>query len=224
MKLFVFGSSVLSSYWNGAATYYRGIYRALHELGHEVTFAEPEAYGRQQRQDEGDFSYVKSIIYEPGRDVERMLQLARRADVVVKHSGIGVDDEELELRVAELTSRSVVVFWDVDAPATLARLSSNPEDAFARAIKGYDAVFTYGGGPQVEAEYLGFGARKYVSIYNGLDPTTHFPVLPEPALRCDLLFVGNRLPDREKRVDEMLLRAAELAPTQTFLLGGRRLG
>ena len=33
MKIFVFGSSITSSYWNGAATYYRGIYKHLHALG-----------------------------------------------------------------------------------------------------------------------------------------------------------------------------------------------
>ena len=44
MKIFVFGSSITSSYWNGAATYYRGIYKQLHALGHQITFAEPDAY------------------------------------------------------------------------------------------------------------------------------------------------------------------------------------
>ena len=29
MKIFIFGSSLTSCYWNGAATYYRGIYRNL---------------------------------------------------------------------------------------------------------------------------------------------------------------------------------------------------
>ena len=60
MKIFVFGSSITSSYWNGAATYYRGIYKQLHALGHQVTFAEPDAYGRQQNRDAGDFSYVNT--------------------------------------------------------------------------------------------------------------------------------------------------------------------
>ena len=46
-----FGSSLVSAYWNGAATYYRGIVRALHELGHRVTFYEPDAYARQQHRD-----------------------------------------------------------------------------------------------------------------------------------------------------------------------------
>ena len=31
MKICFFGSSLVSSYWNGAATYYRGIIRALAE-------------------------------------------------------------------------------------------------------------------------------------------------------------------------------------------------
>jgi spore maturation protein CgeB len=36
----------------------------------------------------------------------------------------------------------------------------------------------------------------------------------------DLAFLGNRLPDREARVEEFFLRAAELAPRRRFLLGG----
>ena len=51
MKIFVFGSSIVSSYWNGAATYYRGIYKYLSRRGHQITFAEPDAYGRQQHRD-----------------------------------------------------------------------------------------------------------------------------------------------------------------------------
>ncbi len=34
MKIAFYGSSLLSSYWNGAATYYRGMIRALSELGY----------------------------------------------------------------------------------------------------------------------------------------------------------------------------------------------
>ncbi len=30
MNIAFFGSSLVSAYWNGAATYYRGIVRALH--------------------------------------------------------------------------------------------------------------------------------------------------------------------------------------------------
>jgi spore maturation protein CgeB len=40
------------------------------------------------------------------------------------------------------------------------------------------------------------------------------------ALDCDLSFLGNRLPDREARVEEFFLQAAALLPERAFLLGG----
>lgn len=220
MNIFVFGSSILSSYWNGAATYYRGLYKYLARRGHRITFAEPDAYGRQEHRDSGDFSYVESLVYQPHIDIDRMLAAAADADVVIKHSGVGVDDEVLEARVLELKDRSVVVFWDVDAPATIGRLHAAPGDPFRRHIPLYDAILTYGGGPISRNEYLGFGARRYHSIYNGLDPDTHYPVAPEPALQCDVMFLGNRMPDREQRVEELFLKAAHLAPDKRFILGG----
>jgi spore maturation protein CgeB len=93
MRVFAFGSSITSSYWNGAATYYRGIYKQLHALGHQVTFAEPDAYGRQQKRDAGDFSYVNNIVYKSAEDVPALLTQAAQCDLVIKHSGVGVFDE-----------------------------------------------------------------------------------------------------------------------------------
>ncbi len=224
MKIFAFGSSIVSSYWNGAATYYRGIYKALERLGHQITFAEPDAYGRQEKRDAGDYSYVTSIVYTPGRDLDAMLEQAANADLVVKHSGIGVDDVQLETRVLECQPHALVAFWDVDAPATIARMEENADDPFAKALPHYDVVLTYGGGPGTERGYRRFGARAYLSVYNGLDPDTHHPVAPDPTVASDLAFIGNRLPDREKRVEDLFLSAAELAPEKRFLLGGEGWG
>jgi spore maturation protein CgeB len=225
VKIFAFGSSIVSSYWNGAATYYRGCYKYLARLGYDITFAEPDAYGRQQHRDNDNFSYVTSLVYQPGVDLDRMLALAAHADIVVKHSGIGVDDAELERRVpAECSGTAMTFIWDVDAPATVYRMRGNPEDALAKSCSGYDAILTYGGGPKAREGYLEFSARAYYSMYNGLDPETHFPVSPDPELSCDVVFLGNRLPDREARVEELFLRAAELAPDQKFILGGEGWG
>jgi spore maturation protein CgeB len=221
MKFFVFGSSITSSYWNGAATYYRGIYKQLHALGHQITFAEPDAYGRLQNRDAGDFSYVKTVVYKDTNDIPAMLRQAAECDIVVKHSGVGVFDELLEEQVLECRSDSTrVAFWDVDAPATLSRVETNPADAFRALIPEYDFIFTYGGGAPVVDHYRRLGAANCHPIYNALDPETHHPVPPDPALACDLLFVGHRLPDRERRVEEFFLRAAELAPDFQFALGG----
>jgi spore maturation protein CgeB len=221
MRIFVFGSSITSSYWNGAATYYRGIYKQLHALGHSITFAEPDAYGRQEKRDPGDFSYVNSLVYKTEDEIPALLRQAERCDLVIKHSGVGVFDELLEEQALECHSENArVAFWDVDAPATLARVEANASDPFRKLIPEYDFVLTYGGGAPVIEHYQRLGAANCHPIYNALDPETHYPVPPDSAFSCDLLFIGHRLPDREKRVQEFFLRAAELAPDLQFALGG----
>ncbi len=221
MKIFVIGSSITSCYWNGAATYYRGIYRALALRGHKITFAEPDAYARQQHRDTADTSYVTSWIYQTPADLEKVVEAARSADLVIKHSGVGVDDGWLEAQVAGLHApKRMVAFWDVDAPVTLARVEEDPDDPFRALIPHYDLIFTYGGGDPVVQHYDRLGAQNCHPIYNALDPDAHHPEVASKEFRCDLAFVGNRLPDRESRVDEFFFRAAELAPEFTFILGG----
>ncbi|MCU0894159.1 MAG: glycosyltransferase [Rhodospirillales bacterium] len=83
-----------------------------------------------------------------------------------------------------------------------------------------DVIFTYGGGPPVIAAYSELGAKGCIPIYNALDPSTHFTVQPEDRFRSDLTFIGNRLPDREARVEEFFLRVAERLPRRRFLIGG----
>src|SRR5581483_5946596 len=98
LNIAFFGSSLVSAYWNGAATYYRGLIRALHQRGHRVTFYEPDAYGRQQHRDMPDPDWARVVVY-PGEGeagVARALEEARTADVVVKASGVGVFDRLLE--------------------------------------------------------------------------------------------------------------------------------
>jgi spore maturation protein CgeB len=81
-------------------------------------------------------------------------------------------------------------------------------------------VITYGGGDAVVAAYTRFGAQACVPIYNALDPATHHPVPPDPRFTADLAFLGNRLPDREARVEEFFLDAAARAPESRFIIGG----
>jgi spore maturation protein CgeB len=218
-----FGSSLVSAYWNGAATYYRGIVRALHGRGHRVTFFEPDAYGRQEHRDIADPEWARVRIY-PGDDEDAVvaaLEEAKGADLVVKASGVGVFDTLLEQAVLDLQRpETLVVFWDVDAPATLDRVEHDTRDPFRELISRYDLVLTYGGGQPVIQAYEGFGARRCVPVYNALDPSTHFRVTADPRFIGDLAFLGNRLPDREARVEEFFLNAAAALPERTFLLGG----
>jgi spore maturation protein CgeB len=218
-----FGSSLVSSWWNGACTYYRGIVRGLHEHGHRITFYEPIAYERQEHRDIDDPDYARVVIY-PAQDEEQVrATVARAADagVVVKTSGVGVFDDVLENAVAGVGGPDTYrIFWDVDAPATLARMENDPNDPFRRELPRYDSVLTYGGGEPVVRRYRALGARDCVNIYNGLDPTTHHAVRANPRFAADCALLANRLPDREERIDEFFFRAAALAPERSFLLAG----
>jgi spore maturation protein CgeB len=223
MRIAFFGSSLVSSYWNGAATYYRGLLKALAALGHEITFYEPDAFERQQHRDMPDPDWAKVIVYPATTEgwQSSLATASRHCDLLVKASGVGVFDMELEQAVPDVIPSWVLcAYWDVDAPATLEGIAAKPDHHLRHAIPRYDAVLTYGGGKPVVDGYQRVGARLCLPIYNALDPDVHHPVAPRSDFACDLGFLGNRLPDREARVEEFFLRAAALLPECRFLLGG----
>nr|WP_317892233.1 glycosyltransferase [uncultured Sphingomonas sp.] len=222
MKIAFYGSSLVSSYWNGAATYYRGILRDLAQRGYQISFYEPDAFDRQKHRDIDAPDWARSVVYPATEEAMRgVLAEAADADIVVKANGVGVFDRELlEGIVEHAAPHALKIFWDVDAAATLDEMRADADHPVRRALPDLDAVFTYGGGPPVVNAYKGFGAADCVPVYNALDPTTHFPVEPDPRFACDLAFLGNRLPDREARVEEFFLKAAAALPEQQFLIGG----
>src|SRR3954451_17268900 len=102
MKIAFYGSSLLSSYWNGAATYYRGLLRDLAGRGYQITFYEPDAYDRQHHRDMEPQPWATSVVYPATADgLRRVLGEAARADIVVKASGVGVFDDELIAGIIE---------------------------------------------------------------------------------------------------------------------------
>ena len=222
MNLSFYGSSLLSSYWNGAATYYRGVLHALAKRGWTITFYEPDAFDRQQHRDIDGFDWCRSVVYPATSDAVRdVLANGAGADVLVKANGVGVFDRELlEGIVAHGSPATTRLYWDVDAAATLDEMRAAPDHPVHAALSALDAVFTYGGGPPVVQAYEGFGAKQCVPIYNALDPATHHPVPADPRFAVDLAFLGNRLPDREARVETFFLEPAAALPARAFLLGG----
>ena len=222
MKIAFYGSSLLSSWWNGAATYYRGLLRDLAGRGYDITFYEPDAYERQQHRDIEPQPWARSVVYPATPDGLRgVLAEARSADIVVKASGVGVFDDELIAGILEHAApHALKIFWDVDAGATLDEMRRNEDHPVRRALGSLDLILTYGGGPPVIEAYEGFGASRCVPVYNALDPTTHHPVEPDPRFSADLSFLGNRLPDREARVEQFFLEPAAALSERRFLIGG----
>ena len=222
MKIAFYGSSLLSSWWNGAATYYRGLLRDLAGRGYDITFYEPDAYDRQQHRDMDPPPWARSVVYPATTEgLRQVLGQAGAADIVVKASGVGVFDDELIAGIIEHASaRALKIFWDVDAAATLDEMAQSDDHPVRRALGDFDLVITYGGGPPVVRRYREFGAPDCVPVYNALDSTTHHPVEPSSRFRADLGFLANRLPDREARVEEFFLKPAAALSDRQFLIGG----
>ncbi len=222
LRIAFYGSSLLSAYWNGAATYYRGLLGAMARLGHQITFFEPDAFDRQQHRDIEPPDWARVVVWpatEAG--MRAALSEAGAADVVMKASGVGVFDDALLLGALDAAARGATTcFVDVDAPATLATVQADPAHPLRAALRRLDLVVTYGGGPPVVSAYEALGARRCVPIYNALDPASHHPDAPDPSLAADLTLLANRLPDREARIGEFFLRPAALLPERRFLLGG----
>jgi spore maturation protein CgeB len=222
MKIAFYGSSLVSAYWNGAATYYRGLLKDLAGRGHEVIFYEPDAFDRQAHRDIDPPAWAKVVVYPAAEpDARRVIAEAAEADVVVKASGVGVfDDILIEGVMAAARPDAIRIFWDVDAPATLAEIRPAPDHPIRRSLPQLDMVLTYGGGPPVIDAYEALGARLCRPIYNALDPETHHPVARQDRFSGDLNFLANRLPDREARVERFFLEPAAQLADKRFLLGG----
>lgn len=222
MKIAFYGSSLLSCYWNGAATYYRGLLCALAKYKHQITFYEPDAFDRQAHRDIDPPEWAEVRVYPANSDaVNAVMQESADADVVIKASGVGVFDDELLTGLFAVGKPSALrIFWDVDAPATIEALRAGRAQTLRAILPSLDLVLTYGGGSPVVDAYRELGATCCTPIYNALDRTTHYPVPPESGFLADLSLLANRLPDRESRVEEFFLRAATILADSSFILGG----
>jgi spore maturation protein CgeB len=221
-RIAIYGSSLLSSYWNGAATYYRGLIRNLAAIGYNITFYEPDVRERRQHRDMDPPEWCRCVVYPPTAEgVRQVTDEAANAEIVIKAGKSGLFDHEL-LAGALKAARpdSLRLFWDLDAPATLQEIRGNDLHPLRQALPQLDGVMTNGGGPPVVAGYTALKARRCLPVYAGLDPATHHPVTVEAGLTGDLAFLGNRLPDLEARLEEFFLTPARNMAARRFRLGG----
>ncbi len=224
-RIAFFGPTIVSADCNGAATYYRGIIKALAARGYDVTLFEPDVFEGQRHRYVDDPSWATVVVY-PGNPcdtsgVNAALDAAADADILIKASGVGVFDQLLDAALPTIGhAHTQHVFWDGDGPATLDRLAASAFEPLLEHIPRYDLILTYGGGTQVVEAYKALGARACVPVYNALDPEEHYPCPPDPRFAGDLGFLGSRRPGSEARVEQWLFATATMLPRRHFVLGG----
>lgn len=222
MRISFFGSSLVSAYDNGPATYFRGMLHALSRRGHEIRFYEPAVPERLAHRDILDPEWAQVRYFLPdGPGVEAAMEDAADADVVIKASGIGVFDESLEAAIPLCTaSHALSIYWDLDPAATLERLRRTPDDPWHTQLQWYDLVLLRCGGEAAVDAFQQLGVQTCFPIYSAVDPATHFPVTHDASYDASMVFLGHRAPDRDDEIQQYLFDVANALPARRFLLGG----
>lgn len=220
MRITVFGLTLSSSWGNGHATPYRAIIRALDRLGHQVHFFEKDVPYYSSRRDFDTCDYCELTLYPAWANVrERALSTAADSDVVITASflpeGRRINDEILDL------GHPLRVFYDLDTPVTLNNLRHGEVEYLEAAqIPEFDLVLSFTGGKAVSSLEEDYRARMVRPLYGCVDPDDYYRVAPAPKFQCDLSYMGTYSPDRQAKVDSLLLEPSRRHPEKLFLLAG----
>jgi len=222
MRFVVFGLTVSSSWGNGHATLWRGLIHALTTLGHEVAFFERDVPYYADARDLTELGERAELVLYP--DWPTALPSARaairRADVamVTSYCPDGPLASELILNMAPPAS----VFYDLDTPVTLARLSAGDWPAYLppSGLGDFDLVLSYTGGGALDALRERLGARRAAPLYGHVDPAHHRVGKPTEAFRGDLSYLGTYAADRQQALEALFIEPARRRSRERFVIGG----
>ncbi|HWD00712.1 MAG TPA: glycosyltransferase [Candidatus Sulfopaludibacter sp.] len=221
MKLTVFGLSVSSSWGNGHATLWRGLCSALARRGHRVVFFERDVPYYAQNRDLTELPGSGQLILY--NDWEQVLPQARQhtsdADVAMVTSFC---PDALPAGDLVLQSAHLRVFYDLDTPVTLSRLSDGlPVDYIGpRGLRDFDLVLSYTGGLALQELRTVLGARRVAPLYGSVEPSVHKPALSDARYRAILGHLGTYAADREAALRKLFVEPARRLSTDRFLLAG----
>jgi spore maturation protein CgeB len=222
MRFVIFGLTVSSSWGNGHATLWRGLARALARRGHRIVFFERDVPYYAANRDLTEMPGGELVLYERWDDV---LPRARRelanADVamVTSYCPDGVAATTL---IADEAAGALSVFYDMDTPVTLENVKAGNEVAYLgpRALRDFDLVLSYTGGPSLDELRTSLGARRVRTLYGHVDPSVHHHVPARDNYVCSLSYLGTYAADRQAALEELFIVPARRLPQHEFVIGG----
>jgi spore maturation protein CgeB len=221
MKLVIFGLTISSSWGNGHATLWRGLCRALAQLGHRIVFFERDVAYYALHRDLRELPGTDLRLYP---DWESILSAARRevadadAAMVTSYCPDGARACDLVLD----TAGPLTVFYDLDTPVTLERLGRGEAVPYlpAAGLGGFDLVLSYTGGRALDELRERLGARRVAPLYGSVDPEVHRPADSVPEFQGDVSYLGTYAADRQQALEQLFLAPARRLPEKRFILGG----
>jgi spore maturation protein CgeB len=222
MRILIFGLTVSSSWGNGHATLWRGLWRALARRGHHVVFFERDVPWYAGARDLVDLPGGELVLYPDWNHIRaRAERELADADVamVTSYCPDGIAATEL---MAGSSSNAARVFYDLDTPVTLDNLRAGHPVPYigSRGLRDFDLVLSYTGGRALDDLRALLGAREVHTLYGHVDPQVHCRVPPQEHYRSDLSYLGTYAADRQAAVHALLVEPARRRPDRTFLIGG----
>jgi spore maturation protein CgeB len=220
MKLVIFGLAVSSSWGNGHAVLWRALIRALAGRGHWTVFFERDVPYYAAHRDLTDLAGGRLFLY---RGWAEAVSQARRevagADAAIVTSYC---PDALAATDLALSCPGLHVFYDLDTPVTLARLSAGEPVAYIgeHRLAPFDLVLSYTGGSALSALCERLGARRVAALYGSVDPDRYRPFSPAPKERAALSYLGTFADDRQAALDRFFIEPARHRPQAQFILGG----
>ncbi len=226
MKLVIFGLTISSSWGNGHATLWRGLCRSLAKRGHSVIFFERDVpYYAGTR----DLSEVPGggglVLYSAWEEIRP------RAEAELKNADAGIVTsfcpDGLEASDLVLASKAGArVFYDLDTPVTLDRLSCGERLAWVgpNGYRDFDLVLSYTGGRALDELRRVLGAPRVAPLYGSVDTSVHRPVPRESHYCADLSYMGTWSADRDEALRMLFIEPARRLPERRFMLSGVKYG
>ncbi|HEX6978187.1 MAG TPA: glycosyltransferase [Alphaproteobacteria bacterium] len=221
MKFVIFGLTISSSWGNGHATLWRGLFNALRRRDHHVVFFERDVPYYAAHRDLDQLDGGNLILYP---DWDSITPAAIRhlddADVAIVTSycpdGIAASDLVLS------SPRPVHLFYDLDTPVTLARIEAGEPTGYIgpRGLRDFDLVLSYTGGDALRQLSTRLEARRVAALYGCVDPEVHRPAPVVPAYRADLSYLGTYARDRQDVLEALFVEPARMRSARRFVLGG----
>jgi spore maturation protein CgeB len=221
MKIVIFGLTVSSSWGNGHATLWRGLFQALAHRGCSIVFFEHDVPYYAATRDRHEIPGGKLILYSRWDDiVPQAAQEIATADVAMITSYCPHSIEAAEFVLA--APHALRVFYDLDTPVTLARLNSGEHVAYIgpNGLAEFDLVLSYTGGGALDELSRRLGARRTATLYGHVDCSAHRRVEPVERYRSDLSYLGTYASDRQVTLEMLFIEPARRLPEQRFLIGG----
>lgn len=221
MRIVIFGLTVSSSWGNGHATLWRGLLRALGELGHDAVFYERDVPYYADHRDLHVGEGYALRLYSDWADIsEEAREAIDSSDVAITTSYC--PDAATAYDAIMRGSPGMRVFYDLDTPVTLDALRAGQRVPYISSdgLERFDLVLSYTGGAALLDLQRMLGATRTAPLYGSVDPTVHRPVPPEEQFRCDLSYLGTYAEDRQDGVVRYFVEPARRLSDKRFLIGG----